>query len=191
VDEGQVFEFKGNALITFRVRVQDASLSISTLRKKGGPAEKTWHVDFERIETVQVVERRGASTRIAGLFIKPRGETVAMFAWQKNAMGARTSEAPAYYAAAIAALRAIAARRPDLRATIGPNRPFIGPVLSAVIFIAAAYMLIGEANMIFGLTAAAIAVIYAVSIATSGIFKSTRSVSLAEAADELAENARS
>jgi hypothetical protein len=192
VNEDQLFEFKGNALIHFRVRLRPVSVSISTMRRKGGEAVKTWDVDFSRIETVRVAERRGARTRMSGLYLKPRGDDVVMFAWQKNAAGAPAGEANTYYAAAVATLRALAEQRPDLVATIGPfgRSALIGAVLGAIFFVVATYLLIGEINVIFGMTAAAIIAVYAVSSATSGAFRKTRRVSLSEVADELAANSQ-
>ena len=162
------------------------------MRKKGGEAVKTWDVDFARIESVRIAERRGARTRMPGLYLKPRGDNVVMFAWQKNAVGAPASEAGTYYAAAIATLRALSEHRPELCVAVGPygQSALAGAVLGAALFVVATFLLIGEVNPIFWATSAAIIAIYAYSAATSGAFQKTRRVSLSEAADELAANAQ-
>jgi hypothetical protein len=178
-------------LIHFRVRLRQSSLSVSTMRKKGGEAVRTWDTDFSRIDEVRVAERRGARTSMSGLYIKPRGGDLMMFCWQKNAAGAPEREAKTYYAAAIATLRTLAENRPDLVASIGPHgtASIVGTGFWALIFLIAAYLAIGELNTTFAIAAAAIVAVYGYSAARSGAFRKTRRVSLAEAANELAENA--
>ncbi len=189
--EEQVFEFKGNALIHFRVRIRQKSISVSTMRRKGGEAVKSWDVDFSHIDAVRVAERRGACTSLSGLYLKPRGGDLVMFAWQKGAAGAPASEAQTYYAASIATLRALAEHRPDLRATIGPHgtSSLVGAALGAIVFVAAAFLGIGQINTTFAITATAIIVIYAYSAARSGALQKTRLASLSDAANELAAKA--
>lgn len=191
MSEAQVFEIKGNAVLNFRLRLRSDSLTVSTLRKKGGEAAKTWEVDFARVDTVRVAERIGARTRSSSIYLKPRDGELAMFAWQKNALGAPEADKQTYYAAAIATLRALGAQRPDLQVTIGAagRSALVGAALGAIIFIGAAFIGIGEFNTTFAIVAALIAAIYTYSAATSGAFRPTRTVSLSEAEAELAANA--
>lgn len=186
--EDQVFEFKGNALMYFRVRVRSASLSVSTLRSKGGEAVKTWDVDFARVDDVRLTERRGTRTSNSALYLKPRGGDLVMFGWQKSLLGAPASDALTYYTAASATLRALAEHKPELKATIGPNgtSSLVGAALGSVVFVVIAYLLIGEFNTTFALVGAAIVTAYAFSAARSGAFQKSRQTSLVQAADELA-----
>lgn len=191
MSDPRVFEFKGNALITFRVALRPTFLTVSTTRKKGGEAAKTWDVSFTALESIRITERIGARTRSSALFLKPRSGALAMFAWQKNVVGASEKDKELYYAAAIASLHAIAEERPDLNATFGPDgrSALIGAGLGAVAFIGVAYLGIGALNATFLITASAIVAVYAFSAARSGAFEPPRTVSLAEATSKLQANA--
>ncbi|MEQ1809745.1 MAG: hypothetical protein ABL889_07460 [Terricaulis sp.] len=191
MDEDQSFAFRGNAVLNFRLRIRSNSLSVSTTKKKGGEVAKTWDVSFAGIQTIRISERVGARTRVSAVYLKPRDGEMAMFCWQKNALGASDADKKIYYDAAMAALQAIAEQRPDLKATFGPDRPsaLIGAGLGAIFFIGATYLGIGEINTIFWIAAALISAVYAYSAARSGVFKPTRTLTLLEARNELAANA--
>jgi hypothetical protein len=188
----QVFEFKGNAIIHFRVVVTPAALSVSTHEKRGGEAVRTWIVRHDNVSDISVSERIGAGTRSAALYVKPRSGDLTMFSWTKNALGSPESQGKVFYAAAAAALRTIAAHRPEFSVPYGPmlRAPYlVGALFAVIVGVLLVMPSDGSITLQSAMPGALVLVLATLSIARSGVFSKRRVLPINEAAELLAARA--
>jgi hypothetical protein len=187
-EEGQVFEFKGNALIHFCVRVTERTFSVSTHQKQGGPPARTWVLRFDNVAEARVHERIGANARTVAVFLKPRHGELAMFSWAASPK----PQGKIFYAAAVATLRALAAQKPELQVLYGPllrRAYFTGATIMAALAIYLAIPPNGQPlTLLYAAPSAVLLLLTLASVLRSGVFAKRRRLSITEAADLMAKH---
>ena len=192
INDTEIFEFKGNALIHFRVQLSATTIYVSTHKKYGDAAVRTWTLPFSAISKVHVHERIGQRNRSSGVYLTPSSGSLVMFSWLKSALGASKADGETYYRAAAATLCAIAQHQPDMRVLVGPalrTSYFVGAALGLALGL---YILVrsnGALTSDLFLPTAFVLGCSLYAVATSGVLSKRRQIDVAEAAELLAQRA--
>lgn len=192
VRDTETFEFKGNVLINFRVQISATTIYVSTHKKRGDDAVRTWTLPLSDVSKVHVHERIGRRTKSSGVYLTPTSGPLVIFSWLRSALGARNTDGETYYHAAAATLRAIAAHTPTTEVVVGPALR-ASYLIGAVVGLALGLYLVLRANGGFTsdlLLPAALVIAWSLySVASSGVFSKRQRLSAIDAAALLTKRA--